>query len=45
MVKDEDETMTSLATMETGGIERSVEISRMLPSELALLGHPKLNIL
>ena len=45
MVKDEDETMTLRAVMETGGIDRSDELSRMLPSELALLGHPKLNIL
>ena len=45
MQKDEDDTITPHVTMETGGIERSGEISRMLPSELALLGHPKLNLL
>lgn len=28
--------------MENGGIERSDDISRLLPGELALLGHPKL---
>ncbi len=45
MVDEQDETMTLHAVMETGGIERSDELSRMLPSELALLGHLKLNIL
>lgn len=45
MVADEDETMTNCAVMEAGGIDRSDELSRMLPSELALLGHPKLKIL
>ncbi len=45
LVKDEEETITQRMVMETGGIERSDELSRMLPSELTLLGHPKLNLL
>jgi uncharacterized protein with von Willebrand factor type A (vWA) domain len=45
MVEDEDETMTYRAVMETGGIDRSDELSRILPSELALLGYPKLKML
>lgn len=36
---------TPLAPTETRGIERSGEISRMLPAEAALLGHPKLRLL
>lgn len=39
------EVRTPLAPTETRGIERSGEISRMLPGEAALLGHPKLRLL
>lgn len=33
------------AVSDTRGIERSGEVSRMLPSEAALLGHPRLRVL
>lgn len=36
---------TPLAPMETRGITRSDDISRMLPSELVFLGHPQLKML
>jgi uncharacterized protein with von Willebrand factor type A (vWA) domain len=39
------EVRTPLAPTEVRGIERSGEISRMLPAEAALLGHPKLRLL
>lgn len=39
------EVRTPQAPTETRGIERSGEISRMLPAEAALLGHPKLRLL
>lgn len=39
---DMDELKIPKIAMETGGIERSDELSRMLPSEMALLGHPQL---
>ena len=39
------EVITPRAMMEAGGIERSDSISRMLPAESALLGHPKLKML
>ncbi|MBV1914794.1 MAG: VWA domain-containing protein [Pseudomonadales bacterium] len=39
------EVITPRAIMEAGGIERSDSISRMLPAESALLGHPKLKML
>lgn len=42
---EEQETWTDKAAMETGGIVLSDDISRLLPSELALLGHPKLKML
>lgn len=42
---DERETWTDKASMETGGIVLSDDLSRILPSELALLGHPKLKML
>jgi len=39
------ETWTDKASMETGGIVLSDDLSRILPSELVLLGHPKLKML
>ncbi|MDM8559363.1 VWA domain-containing protein [Candidatus Parabeggiatoa sp. HSG14] len=39
------EIQSPLAPMETRGITRSDDISRMLPSELVFLGHPKLKML
>ena len=36
---------TPLVPEETRGVERSGEISRMLPAEAAMLGHPKLRLL
>ena len=39
------EVRTPLAPTEMNGIERSGEISRMLPSEALMLGHPKLRFL
>ena len=44
-VTEQQETWTDKAAMETGGIVLSDDISRLLPSELALLGHPKLKML
>ena len=41
----EQETWTDRAAMETGGIVLSDDLSRLLPSELAMLGHPKLKML
>ncbi len=40
-----EDVISPLAVNETGGIQRSDDIARMLPGELALLGHPKLNML
>ena len=45
IVDVEEEIITPHAVNETGGITRSDDIARMLPMELALLGHPRLNIL
>lgn len=45
IVNVEEEVITPHAVNETGGITRSDDIARMLPMELALLGHPRLNIL
>ncbi len=39
------EIQSPLAPMETRGITRSDDISRMLPSELVFLGHPQLKML
>jgi uncharacterized protein with von Willebrand factor type A (vWA) domain len=39
------EIQSPLAPMETRGITRSDEISRMLPNELVFLGHPQLKML
>ena len=39
------EVRTPLAPTETRGVERSGEITRMLPAEVAMLGHPKLRLL
>ncbi|MDP3274807.1 MAG: VWA domain-containing protein [Deltaproteobacteria bacterium] len=39
------EVRTPLVAAQTRGIERSGEISRMLPSESALFGHPKFRLL
>lgn len=39
------EVRTPLAPTETRGIERSGEIARMLPAEVAMLGHPTLRLL
>jgi uncharacterized protein with von Willebrand factor type A (vWA) domain len=39
------EVRTPRAPTETRGIERSGEISRMLPAEAAMLGHPRLRLL
>ena len=33
------------ATMEMSGVERNDDVARMLPSELSMLGHPKLKML
>lgn len=41
----EQESWSHRAAMETGGIVLSDELSRLLPSELALLGHPRLKML
>jgi len=41
----EQEAWTDRAAMETGGIVLSDELSRLLPSELAMLGHSKLKML
>ncbi|MEA3302708.1 MAG: VWA domain-containing protein [Pseudomonadota bacterium] len=40
-----EEQMTPHAVNETGGITRSDDIARMLPTEMALLGHPRLKML
>ncbi|HBH34984.1 MAG TPA: hypothetical protein DDW45_00805 [Gammaproteobacteria bacterium] len=45
IVDVEEEQITPHAVNETGGIMRSDDIARMLPMELALLGHPRLNTL
>ncbi len=45
MDEERREIRTPLAPTETRGIERSGEISRMLPAEAAMLGHPKLRLL
>jgi uncharacterized protein with von Willebrand factor type A (vWA) domain len=39
------EVRTPHVPSETRGVERSADISRMLPAEAALLGHPKLRLL
>jgi uncharacterized protein with von Willebrand factor type A (vWA) domain len=39
------EVRTPLSPTETRGVERSGEISRMLPAEAAMFGHPKLRLL
>lgn len=43
--KERCEIPTPLVPSETRGIERSGEISRMLPAEAIMLGHPKLRLL
>lgn len=40
-----EEVVSPLTINDTGGIKRSDDIARMLPGELALLGHSKLNTL
>lgn len=42
VVRDEKEVVTPFVPMETKGITRSDSITRMLPQEAALLGHPVL---
>ncbi|MEN8212769.1 MAG: hypothetical protein ABFR19_00275, partial [Pseudomonadota bacterium] len=44
-IEVEEEVATPHAVNETGGIIRSDDIARMLPVELAMLGHPRLNTL
>lgn len=39
------EVVTPLVPGETRGVERSDELTRMLPAEAAMLGHPKLRLL
>ncbi len=43
--EQQQQLITPRVVMETGGLERSDELARQLPSELALLGHPKLRML
>jgi uncharacterized protein with von Willebrand factor type A (vWA) domain len=45
LMPEAKETITPYAVNEMGGIQRSDAISRLLPSELALLGHPRLKTL
>lgn len=45
LVDEEVEVRTPHAVYETSGIRRSDDISRLLPGELAQLGHPRLNLL
>ncbi len=45
MVEDDIEVRTPNAVYETSGIRRSDDISRLLPGELAQLGHPQLKML
>ena len=45
IVDEEVDVPTPYAVYETSGIRRSDDISRILPGELAQLGHPQLNLL
>lgn len=45
LIEELKEIQSPLAPMETRGIIRSDDISRMLPSELVFLGHPQLKML
>ena len=45
IIEIEEQVATPHAVNETGGIMRSDDIARMLPVELSLLGHPRLNTL
>ncbi|TGO02210.1 hypothetical protein PN36_28600 [Candidatus Thiomargarita nelsonii] len=45
LIEEIQEIQSPLAPMETRGITRSDDISRMLPSELVFLGHPQLKML
>jgi len=45
LIEELKEIQSPLAPMETRGITRSDDISRMLPSELVFLGHPQLKML
>ena len=45
LLEEIKEIQSPLAPMETRGITRSDDISRMLPSELVFLGHPQLKML
>jgi uncharacterized protein with von Willebrand factor type A (vWA) domain len=45
LIEELKDIQSPLAPMETRGITRSDDISRMLPSELVFLGHPQLKML
>lgn len=45
LIEEEKEIRSPLTVHETSGIRRSDDISRLLPGELAQLGHPQMNLL